>query len=90
MRYGWIITWTQDDEPAGTIGPRGCLYSADAIKAQGREFRLLDDDGIHYYSGYYVGPDDESLFAPLDDYGLPNAGCTTIQYRDERGAWQTL
>ena len=51
------------------------------------KFRMLDDDGELYYEGY---SDDDSSFDPLDDFGTPNAGCTEIQYKDEKGKWSTL
>lgn len=50
------------------------------------EFRLLDADGKIYYRGW---SDNNNSFAPLDDFGRPNAGCTTIQYW-ECGLWVTL
>lgn len=43
------------------------------------KFALFDDDGNRYYEGrtnYDKGPD---AFAPLDDWGEPNAGCTAIE-----------
>jgi hypothetical protein len=33
--------------------------------------------------GYYVGEDDEDCLSPLDDFGTPNWGCTTIAYWNE-------
>ncbi|MBP2657189.1 MAG: hypothetical protein H6Q69_221 [Firmicutes bacterium] len=41
------------------------------------KFRMKDDGGIIYYYG--VSSSDSS-FAPLDDFGMPNAGCTMIEY----------
>ena len=88
--YGWVITWATDCTEAGITGPRGVAFPVDQIKAEGREFRMLDDDGEHYYTGFYLGPDDESMFGPLDDFGCPNAGATSIEYRGESGEWKTL
>lgn len=55
-------------------------------------FRLFDDDGIHYYSGYlktkYEGC--EQAFRPLEDYGMPNAGCTDIKYLESDKKWHSL
>ena len=58
------------------------------------KFRLYDDDGILYYEGISCC---DSSFDPLEDWGLPNAGCTEIRYwskpvRDPNGsfAWRTL
>lgn len=49
-------------------------------------FRMLDDDGEVYYHGKCS---DNSSFDPLDQFGMPNAGCTEIQYF-EKGKWVTL
>jgi hypothetical protein len=49
-------------------------------------FKMYDDDGEHYYSGYAK----EEEFYPLDDYGMPNAGCTEIKYRQADGSYAIL
>ena len=86
----------------GLTGPRDIPADvADALRnnpVKGLAFRMLDDDGEVYYRGrlYVPGvPDDDTLtrafgFEPLDDFGAPNAGCTTIEYRDAAGAWAPL
>jgi uncharacterized protein YxjI len=52
------------------------------------EFRLRDDDKNVYYKGKC---NNDSSFAPLDDYGIGAAGCTEIQYRNkETKKWETL
>jgi len=90
--YAWLIT--RDDvsegKDKGTIGPRGCPLTSEEITAVGSRFRLLSDDGELYYEGLYTGPDDETLFAPLEDFGMPNAGATAIEYRNAAGAWEAL
>lgn len=90
--YGWIIT--QDHigrgEAVGVMGPQRVRYTAEEIKQSGEPFRLLDADGTLYYEGVYLGSDDETSFRPLDDYGMPAAGCTTIQFRGEDGSWADL
>ncbi len=53
------------------------------------KFRLLDDDGVVYYKGVSDDRDSEDAFTPLYDYGLPNAGCTEIQYLRNR-KWEVL
>lgn len=90
--YAWLITrdYVSNEVDRGTIGPRGCPLTSEEIAATGIPFRMLDDDGEVYYLGLYTGPDDETLFAPLDDFGMPNAGGTAIQYRNAAGAWETL
>lgn len=40
-------------------------------------FQMFDDDDNLYYEGY----SDRESFTPLDDFGMPNAGCTTIKYK---------
>lgn len=49
------------------------------------EFRMYDDDGILYYSGWLAyRPEAEGeehvITGPLVDFGAPNAGCTAIEY----------
>jgi len=46
-------------------------------------FRMYDDDRVLYYEGYLVGDD---WFAPLDDFGGPNAGCAGIKVLED-GQW---
>jgi hypothetical protein len=43
---------------------------------------MFDDDNILYYEGRILG--NYRGFEPLDDYGMPNAGCTKIKYRQGR------
>lgn len=78
----------------GTAGPseakpeeiRHAWYS-------GRDFRMKDDDGnIHYYGKIWTREIDEGSetdFGPLDDFGMPNSGAVTIQYK-VNGSWQSL
>ena len=54
---------------------------------------MYDADGELIYSGRIITRDDsgsETDFAPLDDFGKPNAGCTEIWYEDARGNWSEL
>ncbi len=50
-------------------------------------FKMYDDDGECYYSGY---SNDDSSFDPLDHFGMPNAGCTELKYRNADGTYSTL
>ena len=46
-------------------------------------FKMYDGDGELYYTGRMItdeGKTEEAYFGPLDDYGMPNAGCTSIRY----------
>jgi len=95
--YTWIITEDHiSDSKAGVnvMGPRDMhLGTPDQVKGHpgAQPFKLYDDDGVLYYEGLYVGPDDDSLFGPLDDFGLPNAGCTSVHYRNRHtGEFQAL
>ena len=95
------------DHPArndvGTIGPHNILPSIQnqlIATTNGMKFRMLDDDGELYYEGRlifhpkYDAPDMQ--FEPLDDFGMPNAGCTEIQYKSDPEInhtgqeWETL
>jgi len=52
------------------------------------KFKLADDDGNVYCYGY---SNNDSSFSPLDDFGMPNWGCTTIFYRNpETGKYEQL
>lgn len=94
----------------GLTGPRTAT-DADVkrLKAgEGKRFRMLDDDGEIYYYGRQLEESEcteeyengyfgaESEFAPLDNFGRPNAGCTEIQFdngvKDSKGkvVWETL
>ena len=72
-KYYWKITHGDDD--VGTVGPRG---ADETITENKGSFRMKDDDGIVYYHGEIYGNYDG--FEPLDDFGMPNAGCTSIVY----------
>ena len=50
------------------------------------KFRMLDDDGEIYYEGVSSY---SCSFEPLYDFGMPNDGCTDIQYL-ENGKWEVL
>jgi len=98
MKYGWIITEdkinteTGTKTRVGTLGPRNIAEDlAERLKkGEGVKFRMKDDDGEIYYIGNFLGDEDsEDGFAPLDDFGQPDAGCTSIEYyKNEK--WQVL
>lgn len=74
----------------GVMGPRG-FNGKDTSKLTHR-FRMLDDDGEVYYEGCCDSCDDDNALGPLDDFGMPNAGCSTIQYWEsgKGGGWKNL
>ena len=80
--------------PACTIGPHRAdpklVEQLMTDKRAGDTFRMLDDDGELYYVGRIILDDNTSGFEPLDDFGMPNAGCTSIEYREKNGAWVML
>jgi len=94
----WTITKENIAEPGdppatntnarGMTGPRTVTLTARQIidHPAAKRFRMLDDDGEIYYEGFLVGGDE---FAPLDDFGEPNAGCTCIQIFED-GQWKYL
>lgn len=88
-KYGWIITedYVSDGEDVGVCGPRGISSEMLAkLKAgrAGEPFELYDDDGELYYRGRVILGGCESEFAPLDEFGTPNAGCTEIRINGVR------
>lgn len=93
----------------GLTGP-STATDADVARlkaGEGKRFRMLDDDGEIYYYGRQLEESEcteeyengfwgaESEFAPLDNFGRPNAGCTDIQFangKDAKGKviWESL
>jgi len=96
-RYAWIIDTDHLASPefgdeAGITGPRSITEEQTAALAagEGARFKMYDDDGELYYSGRFLGDDEaEEAFGPLDDFGMPNAGATTIKYL-RNGIWEIL
>ena len=101
----WIITKDLIADPkarqpsnanaVGMVGPSTAKLTAEEIlnHPQGQKFRIRDDDGELYYEGIMVvtaEDGDEAEFRPLDDFGKPNAGATTIEYRSADGTWEPL
>ena len=77
------------------VGPRGCTMTSSEIIQHdlAREFQMWDDDGNLMYSGWCIeaeGGMGEEGFAPLDDFGTPNAGATEIRYKNEKGQFEPL
>lgn len=93
--YGWIIDKVNtvdlegDVDDVGLTGPSGISPKNEAAlrRGEGTKFKMLDDDGVWYYEGRYVG--DGSQFEPLDDFGTPDSGCTSIEYF-ENGTWHQI
>lgn len=85
-----------DDEPGtnmnavGIVGPRNVTPLMESALRGRRDvvagwqvvtFKMHDDDGELYYTGRLLSDDVyENSAAPLDDYGTPNAGATSIRY----------
>lgn len=92
--YGWVVTYDHLDHKRVKIyGPHNITNEQQSklSSGSGQKFKMYDDDGELYYSGQYIGPDDEFMFSPLDDYGTPNAGATEIRYlNSETGKYETL
>lgn len=92
--YGWMIIWGNPDigleSDVSTMGPTDIDQAKQdfLIAGQGTVFQMFDDDGEHYYLGRIIG--DYDGFEPLDDFGMPNAGCTIIKYKNDTGNWIQL
>ena len=79
-KYGWIITHDfLDNKAVKIIGPSGISneFMGALYRGDGEKFQLYDDDRVLYYEGRIVG--DYDGFEPLDDYGTPNAGATSVK-----------
>jgi hypothetical protein len=92
----WIIDIDHiadaDAKPASNANAVG-LSGPDHYTGTGQElthrFRMLDDDRELYYEGRSGNSSD---FGPLNDFGMPNAGATIIQYFEsgKGGGWKDL
>lgn len=82
----WVITF---DHGVCNDCENANIAQVDQLQKDGftQAFRLLDDDDEVYYTGW-IKPDTDE-FAPLDDFGMPNAGCTSIQFQKE-DTWETV
>lgn len=91
MHYAWAITHNVLDGPSEEFPFQGQFSFTEILSHPlGVPFRMLDDDGIVYYEGIFVPlSDDATGFEPLDDYGRPNDGCTSIEYREGK-EWKKL
>jgi hypothetical protein len=94
--YAWAITKDHineghDENTCWTHGADDLNHAYIVTHPEKQKFRMYDDDGELYYEGYYVGDFSEDAFGPLDDFGMPNAGCTRIDYWNEtKQIWETL
>ena len=82
------ISYNYDGDPClSPIMGRNYSYMEKHVKS----FRLLDDDDIVYYKGFYFGDGDG--FEPLL-WSAYRAGCTKIQYYQKQSdglwGWYTL
>ena len=95
--YAWIIDTDHladagDSGESGVIGPRDAAGDSKSELARNyahrHQFRMYDDDRELYYTGtlFWNGdaddPDEEAVYGPLGDFGMPNAGCVLIAYTD--------
>lgn len=87
--YSWIIvkdniadkevTPPSNLNAVGMIGPYDSTATPEEIK-KGEKFRMSDDDNEIYYYGFIIG--DYEGFEPVFDFGMPNAGCVNIEYKN--------
>jgi hypothetical protein len=89
--YAWIIDTdllaVPGDSNRNLTGPSRApaqmLHQLETT-TDGDRFRMLDGDGEVYYLGRIIGggpdADDDAAFGPLTDFGMPDSGCTDIQY----------
>lgn len=91
----WTITVDRFAEPnhapgtnynaVGIVGPRAATLTAEQIinHPSAVPFEMYTDDRELVYEGFLVGDD---VLAPLDQFGMPNFGCTQINVKKD-GQW---
>lgn len=81
-KYGWKITkdLINDGEDNGMYGPGNISqdWKTKLDNNQGERQRLYDDDDELYYEALLIG--NTEGFEVLDDFAMPNAGCTYVRY----------
>lgn len=86
----WAITKDLINTQSGDHADLRRSADWDADKARTTfEFQLRDDDDEVYFEGVSTDCDSEDAFEPLDGIGQ-EYGCTTIWYKDAKGAWEVL
>ena len=89
--YYWEITLDRIADPAAPAGTNAnavgiCSGDPHIVSRQGiirSRFEMLDGDGESYYKGFIYHRNGEEQFAPLDEFGEPNAGAVTIKIDGE-------
>lgn len=86
--YFWIITKDHDpDTEDEGLNHRGLIAGLEGTEAEQLDFRMTCEGQVIYegrIQGKFTG------FEPLDDYGQPNYGCDSIQYKNQQGEWEDL
>jgi len=76
MSYYWEITKDLISDGIDAVGvSNGDKNLKDTTN--GKDFSMYDDDDECYYMGSIYG--NYEGFEPLDDFGMPNSGCTMIK-----------
>tara|TARA_R110002096_G_scaffold70381_1_gene168781 strand:+ start:315 stop:590 length:276 start_codon:yes stop_codon:yes gene_type:complete len=89
----WKISYDHFDKEAVNIYGPSSISDKDLAylkSGKGYQFEMRDDDGGLMLSGKSTDNDSDAAFGPLDDYGEPAYGCTTIAYRQLGGAYERL
>src|SRR5262249_8693792 len=100
--YAWVVTRDYSPQPdagpgspenaAGLSGPEGITLTPEEIERHpdAQRFRLCCEGEV-CYEGYFVNGGDPGVtgLEPLNDFGMPNAGCTSIEYF-QGGEWRRL
>ena len=79
--YRWKITKVHLDFLSGEKGVQGPRNLDPDITDNPIQFWMYDDDDECYYEGMLYG--DYDGFEPLDDFGMPNAGCVHIKLQGD-------
>lgn len=89
--YGWVIT-KADPSNQGAIGVSGGkLTKEDVLKNPGsQEFIMLCQGVEGFVRGFALLDDNCDGFEPLDNYGSPNFGFSSIFYANDNGTFYEL
>lgn len=86
----WVITKFFDEEELGQTYKNATFDEIKLLQEIGytEKFRMYTDDDEVIYEGFAK----ECVhFEPLDDFGMPNYGCTYIMYYNNKSLmWEIL
>lgn len=78
------IEWTKEQIESNFLPDTKLVIHPDTKT----RFRMKDDDGEVYYGGWLINDDECMVQRVLLQWGAHDAGCTTIEVKNENDEWE--